>query len=602
MANLLDSSRPSPPKSVTDASRESESASYVASRSHEATLEALFNAVREQQQLLVITGQPGAGKTTVMRKLARELAGTLATVFCPAKRLDFHQILSFVCADLQLSLEGLNAKSEVDQLTEYLALGAPKPVALLIDDADRLHGDALNQLLRLSRAITLRRARFHLVLSGRPELQERLTRSRASHPGVARAIFSRLTRLSEPESEALLERLIAARGHHEPVSVSPAARQRLVELGQGLPGRLGALYAAAASSAKQRREAVLSVKTAEDAASAQRWSPPKPEQYEKEPMVRDPSPDEVTPRRESARTPSKPWRAAGVTYVALGATIVAVVVVVAMGQLSRIADSGRENRDAAGRSSFATAPASPLTERTGLGGPATGSIIAATARGAVPEATAADPATENEIERSTGGAEADRVVALAPVSESATAGAIRNGKKSAKVSATESNDKEGGTVGVAPVSPESLSGQPTAAPVATRLPGSLTPTDRAWAALRRNALTTPADDNAVKWAELALSIDPNEKGAMRVLRNVVDNYLRWSNNYLERNRIGAAAKYLDRARSLGRYATREQLVAIEVLDGELALRQRRMGYYSEAPKWLNDLDSWLRTLPLPRDD
>jgi type II secretory pathway predicted ATPase ExeA len=576
MAKLLDSSRSSPPKSVTDAFRESEPASYLASRSQEATLEALFNVVREQQQLLVITGQPGAGKTTVMRKLARELAGTLATVFCPATRLDFHQILSFVCADLQLSLEGLNAKSELDQLTEYLAGGAPKPVALLVDDADRLHGDALNQLLRLSHAIGLRRARFHLVLSGRPELQERLTRSRASYPAVARAIFARLTRLSGPESEALLERLIAERRHHEPVSVSPAARQRLVELGQGVPGRLGALYAAAASSAEQRSEAVLSVKTVEDAASARRWSPPKPGEYERKPMVRDLSPDEVTPLRESARAPSARWRAASVAFVALGATIVAVVAIV---QLVQTADSDRANIDVAGRSPFAAAPAPPPAERSGLSGPATGSSIVAAARRAMPEATTIGPdaATENEIERSAGGAETTDVIAHAPVSESASAGAIRNGKKPAK-------------------------GQPTATPVATRVPGSLTPTDRAWSALRRNALTTPADDNAVKWAEVALAIEPNDKGAIRVLRTVVDSYLRWCSNYLERNRIGAAAKYLDKARSLDRYATREQLAAIRVLDKELVLRQKRMGYYSEGPKWLNDLHSWLRTLPLPRDD
>ena len=50
--------------------------------------------------------------------------------------------------------------------------------------------------------------------------------------------------------------------------------------------------------------------------------------------------------------------------------------------------------------------------------------------------------------------------------------------------------------------------------------------------------------------------------------------------------------------------TPTQLEAMRVLADQLADRMRRGDgqYYIEAPKWLNDVDTWLRGLPLPKDE
>lgn len=599
MAGPLESAGTPPLDPVTSLFRESNLAGYLTSRSQEAALEGLFGAVLEQEQLLVVTGEPGAGKTTVMRKLSRELAGTVAPVFCPATGLDFHQILSFVCADLRLGFEDPKRKSELEALTEHLAGNAPKPVALLIDDADRLQGDALDQLLRLSRAMGRRRARFHLVLSGRPVLQERLTRASASHSGIARAVFARLTRLSNPESTALVERLIAEGRNEGPLSVSSAAIQHLVELGQGLPGSLVALYSAAASSARRRGEAALSVQIVEDAAGAQRAGPLRPSESPGEALVEGPNPTEETPPYVPARPASARWRTAGAAGVALAAIVVAVGVMVHLRQSADgkggdpVPGSARQSQaqappalsppEPAGTLPVAAAPVSPVAELSRNGEPVTEIRIAAPGN--------RDDGAPLKLKLTKAGG--------------AMPGAATTGTESApaKFASAQGNSKTDAPGVITPDFKGGSRSPPTASPSAGGISEALTPTNRAWAAFHRNALTTPLDDNAVKWAEAALAMKPGDEAAMEVLRKVVDTYLGWSNDKFELNRLAAAAKYLDKARFLDHYATPEQLTAIKILEGELEARKRGVCCWVEGPQWLKDLDAWLRrNLPLPLDE
>ena len=130
------------------------------------------------------------------------------------------------------------------------------------------------------------------------------------------------------------------------------------------------------------------------------------------------------------------------------------------------------------------------------------------------------------------------------------------------------------------------------------MPGHLA---RARSALARNALTTPAGDNAVQWAEAALAADPGNAEAIGVLREVIDRYLQWADRDLSRNALGDARQFLARARAVSEHATRDQLAAADVIEKAIANRQRARGFHIDGPKWLDDIDAWLRNQPLPTD-
>lgn len=85
----------------------------------------------------------------------------------------------------------------------------------------------------------------------------------------------------------------------------------------------------------------------------------------------------------------------------------------------------------------------------------------------------------------------------------------------------------------------------------------------------RKALTTPADDNAVKWAEAALRIEPDNRAAQQLLSAVIDTYLDWSRRGLRQNKPARAALYMQRAHSLQHYASAEQRATLATVDQAL---------------------------------
>jgi hypothetical protein len=88
-------------------------------------------------------------------------------------------------------------------------------------------------------------------------------------------------------------------------------------------------------------------------------------------------------------------------------------------------------------------------------------------------------------------------------------------------------------------------------------------------AFERRALTTPADDNAVRWAEAVLLLDPNNVAARGVIASVIDTYLHWTTQARESGNRDQATNFLQKARSLDSYATAEQLTVVHVLDQAL---------------------------------
>ena len=93
-------------------------------------------------------------------------------------------------------------------------------------------------------------------------------------------------------------------------------------------------------------------------------------------------------------------------------------------------------------------------------------------------------------------------------------------------------------------------------------------------AVAKKALTTPAHDNAAKWAEEALQLDPQNKAAHEVLYTVIDTYLKWTSNSLERRRLRRASIYLQRAQTLEDHASAKQLAAINTLSKRVSSKHR----------------------------
>ncbi|MGD2084214.1 MAG: AAA family ATPase, partial [Chromatiales bacterium] len=170
------------------------------SQAHEDALAHLLYGVGEGGGFVQLTGEVGTGKTTLIRSLVDQLPANvdLALIFNP--RLSPRELVATVCDELHIPYpEGASLKDLIDRLNERLlaSFAAGRRIVLIIDEAQALDPDVLEQVRLLTNLETTREKLLQIVLVGQPELRDALAR---------------------PELRQLAQR-ITARYHLEPLSI-----------------------------------------------------------------------------------------------------------------------------------------------------------------------------------------------------------------------------------------------------------------------------------------------------------------------------------------------------------------------------------------------
>lgn len=216
---------------------------YMSERHREALAHLLYGA-QGGGGLVLLTGAVGAGKTTVCRGFIEQLPKTvdLAYVFNPA--LSVPELLATICEDFGLQgLAGATAKAQVDALNRFLlerhAQG--RSCVLIIDEAQNLAPDVLEQLRLLTNLETSSRKLLQIVLIGQPELRDRLHDPALEQ--VAQRIVARyhLEPLNETETPMYVRHRLAVAGLVGPLPFDEAALRRIHRLTGGVPRRINLL-------------------------------------------------------------------------------------------------------------------------------------------------------------------------------------------------------------------------------------------------------------------------------------------------------------------------------------------------------------------------
>jgi general secretion pathway protein A len=151
---------------------------FFSDRHREAYNHILYG-LRERKGFIQVTGEVGAGKTTVCRALLEDLGPRYRTALILNPCLTGDQLLRTILIEL-----GLEAPDDrvagLQLLNQYLLdqLGEGNDVVLLIDEAQDLSFDLLEQIRLLSNLETDQRKLLQIVLLGQPELRDKLNDSR----------------------------------------------------------------------------------------------------------------------------------------------------------------------------------------------------------------------------------------------------------------------------------------------------------------------------------------------------------------------------------------------------------------------------------------
>jgi general secretion pathway protein A len=150
------------------------------SPAHRDALAHLLYGIGAGGGFILLTGEVGTGKTTINRCLLEQLPDTadLAVVLNPA--LEAAELLAAVCDELDIRPEGETPglKAYSDALHRFLLANHARgrKTVLMIDEAQHLSFDALEQIRLLTNLETSEEKLLHIILTGQPELAERLRR------------------------------------------------------------------------------------------------------------------------------------------------------------------------------------------------------------------------------------------------------------------------------------------------------------------------------------------------------------------------------------------------------------------------------------------
>jgi general secretion pathway protein A len=150
---------------------------YLSRRHAEAFAHLEFGR-RERGGFILITGEVGTGKTTLARYFLSKLGPDTHTAFVLYPALTADELLRTILDDLHVRPEGASKKSLVDALHRFLleSRAADRNVVLLIDEAQDLSAEVLEQIRLISNLETDTEKLIQIVLIGQSELRDLLAR------------------------------------------------------------------------------------------------------------------------------------------------------------------------------------------------------------------------------------------------------------------------------------------------------------------------------------------------------------------------------------------------------------------------------------------
>ena len=217
---------------------------YMSERHREALAHLLYG-VGSGGGFVLLTGEIGAGKTTVCRCFMEQIPENcqLAYIFNP--KLSVEELLHSICEEFGIALApGIaSVKAYVDAINVHLLASHAqgKNNVLIIDEAQNLSAAVLEQLRLLTNLETSERKLLQIILIGQPELRAMLARPELEQ--LAQRVIARyhLGSLSADETASYIRHRLAVAGNTAQMPFAPRLMAQIHALSKGVPRRINLL-------------------------------------------------------------------------------------------------------------------------------------------------------------------------------------------------------------------------------------------------------------------------------------------------------------------------------------------------------------------------
>ncbi|HEY9509558.1 MAG TPA: AAA family ATPase, partial [Verrucomicrobiae bacterium] len=146
------------------------------SAKHREAYNHLLFGIRERKGFVQLTGEVGAGKTTLCRAMLEQLDQNYSTALILNPILNADELMKAIAIEFGLDVRGMDRLDTIAKINDFLLWNVEqgKDTVLIIDEAQNLTEELLEQVRLLSNLETDNRKLLQIVLMGQPELRERL--------------------------------------------------------------------------------------------------------------------------------------------------------------------------------------------------------------------------------------------------------------------------------------------------------------------------------------------------------------------------------------------------------------------------------------------
>ncbi len=213
-------------------------------KNHREALANLLYGVRTKKGFIVITGEVGTGKTTLVHYLLDKINGNnqTKTAFLFNPKLTPNDFIQYILKDLGVRVQGQTKAEYLHELHRYLinAYRDEKKVVLIVDEAHGLNPELLEEVRLLSNLETSKSKLIQIILVGQPELDKTL--SQPAFRQLRQRINMRydLPPLSRKETEEYIQKRLRVAGAREPLFTKKAI-QEIYKKSRGIPRSINIL-------------------------------------------------------------------------------------------------------------------------------------------------------------------------------------------------------------------------------------------------------------------------------------------------------------------------------------------------------------------------
>jgi general secretion pathway protein A len=234
----------------------------------EEALTGLMYGIQTRKGFITLTGEVGTGKTTLVNRLLDWLRQRRTrTAFLFNSRMNTSHLFDFILAEFEIACESRTKSQQLMKLNQWLLerYRAGETAVLIIDEAQNLSYPVLEEIRMLTNLETSTEKLLQIVLSGQPELEEKLKLPQLRQLKQRITLRCKTAPLTKEQTHAYIAERLRIAGSGEQI-FSPEAMDTVHMYSLGIPRVVNLLCEHALINTYVEQERVVSPKIVEDIA------------------------------------------------------------------------------------------------------------------------------------------------------------------------------------------------------------------------------------------------------------------------------------------------------------------------------------------------